>query len=583
MASDQVKRKLAAILAADITGYSRLMGADEAGTLAGLKEHRRALIDPKSKQYRGRVVKTTGDGILIEFPSVVDAVGCAIDVQKGMRERNADVPPENRIEFRIGINLGDVIIDGRDLYGDGVNIAARLEGLAEPGGICISQTVFNHARGKVAFDVEDMGEQPLKNIVQPVHVYRILLHAAGKSGISRTPERVRPALPSRPSIAVLPFTSIGAAEESGYFAEGVADDIITELSRDRDLFVVARHSSFHVAQESRDPATVGRLLGVRYLLTGSVRRAGERVRLSLHLIECETGGEAWAERYDRRLEDVFDVQLDVARTVTSTIAGRLTALASEAIAAKAPDNFAAYDHVLRAQQFLQHYTRSDYAHAREHLEAAIRADPSYARPYSLLCLAAGYDWFWQASDDSLANVLAIGEKALSLDEHDPKAHLALGCAHLWMRHHDRAVHHIERAMALNPNDDLIAVEHGRLLMYLDRAEEGLLRVREAMRLNPYHPNWYWNIEGRCLHTLGRYEEAIAAFERVDAPQFWVEAYFAACHAMCGRPQRAAYHLDRLRATRPDFRLNDFRRGLPYRWETSLQRFLETFRRAGIED
>ena len=406
----------------------------------------------------------------------------------------------------------------------------------------------------------------------------------GSSSSSPGPEHGRwPALPSRPSIAVLPFTAIGAAEDSGYFAEGVADDTITELSRNRDLFVVARHSSFHVAQESRDPATVGRSLGVRYLLTGSVRRVGERVRISVHLIECETGGEAWAERYDRRLEDVFDVQLDIARTVTSTITGRLSALASEAIAAKTPENFEAYDHVLRAQQFLQQYTQSDYARAREHLEAAIRADPSYARPYSLLCLFAGYHWFWQTSDESLADVLAIGEKALSLDEHDPKAHLALGCAHLWSRHHDRALHHIERATALNPNDDLIAVEHGRLLMYLDRAEEGLLRVREAMRLNPYHPNWYWNIEGRCLHTLGRYEEAIAAFERVDVPQFWVEAYLAACHAMSGRPQRAADHLNRLRAMRPSFRLNDFRKWLPYRSETTLQRFLATFRRAELED
>ena len=391
-----------------------------------------------------------------------------------------------------------------------------------------------------------------------------------------------PALPTRPSIAVLPFRSIGAGEDSSYFAEGVADDIITELSRNKDLFVVARYSSFHVAQESRDPATVGQSLGVRQLLTGSVRRAGERVRLSVHLIECETGGEAWAERYERRLEDLFDVQLEVARIVTSTIAGRLT-IAGEAIAATAPDNFEAYDHVLRAQQYLQRYTRSDYAHAREHLEAAIRADPSYARPYGLLGLAAGYEWFWQMSDNSLANVLAIGEKALSLDEHDPKAHLALSLAHLWLRHPDRAVHHIERAMALNPNDDLIAVEHGRLLMYLDRADEGLLRVREAMRLNPYHPNWYWNIEGRCLHTLGRYEEAIAAFERIDAPPFWVEAYLAACYAMCGQSQRAADHLDRLRAMRPNFRLNDFSKWLPYHNETSLQRFLDTFRRAGIED
>lgn len=579
MSPERAERKLAAILAADVAGYSRLMGADEEGTLTALKAHRRELIDAKIAEYRGRIVKTTGDGILIEFPSVVDAVRCAVEVQKGMVERNAAEGADRRIEFRVGIHQGDIVVDGTDILGDGVNVAARLEAIADPGGICISARVHEDAAGKLDLQFQDLGEQQLKNIVRPIRVYRVALGGRPAAASSTAPL----ILPDKPSIAMLPFTSIGAVEESGYFAEGVADDIITELSRNRDLFVVARHSSFHVAQESRDPTSVGRSLGVRYLLTGSIRRAGERVRLSIHLIECETSGEVWAERYDRRLEDVFDVQLDVARTVTSTIVGRLTALASEAIAAKAPANFEAYDHVLRAQQFLQHYSRSDYAQAREHLEAAIRADPSYARPYSLLCLAAGYDWFWQASHDSLANVVATGEKALSLDEHDPKAHLALGLAHLWMRHHEHAVYHIERAVALNPNDDLIAVEHGRLLTYIDRAEEGLLRVREAMRLNPYHPNWYWNIEGRCLHTLGRYEEAIAAFDRVDTPQFWGEAYLAACHAMCGRPQRAADHRARLRAMRPDFRLNDFRSWLPYRSETSLERFLETFRRAEIED
>jgi TolB-like protein/DNA-binding SARP family transcriptional activator len=409
---------------------------------------------------------------------------------------------------------------------------------------------------------------------------------AGPSPSVRDPklDQVKqPPLPDRPSIAVLPFASFGAEQDGVYFAEGVADDIITELSRNKDLFVVARQSSFHVAQRDHDPSTIGRLLGVRYLLTGTVRRAGDRLRLSVHLIECNTGGETWAERYDRRLNDVFDVQLEVARIVTATIAGRLTALAGEASAVKAPDSFDAYDHVLRAQQFLQQYTRVDSARAREHLEAAIRADPSYARPYGLLCLAGVYEWFWQMSEDGLADVLAIGEKALSLDEHDSKTHLALAIAHLFSRHHDRAVHHLERAMTLNPNDDLIAVEHGRLLMYLDRPEEGLLRVREAMRLNPYHPNWYWNLEGRCLHSAGRYDEAIAAFERMDVRQFWVEAYLAACHAMCGHDEQAADHLNRLHAMRPDFRLNVFRRALPYRNETSLERLLETFRRAGIED
>ena len=397
--------------------------------------------------------------------------------------------------------------------------------------------------------------------------------------VGRQEERL--ALPDRPSIAVLPFTSIGADEDSGYFAEGVADDIITELSRNKDLFVVARHSSFHIASQEHDPAAISQALGVRHLLAGSVRRSDERLRLSLHLIEGKSGNEVWAERYDRGLADLFEIQLEVARIVTSTIAGRLTALAGEAAASKAPGNFAAYDHVLRAQQYLQRYTRPDYARAREHLEAAIRVDPFYARPYGLLCMAGVYDWFWEMSEDGLADVVGMGEKALALDDQDAKAHMALAVAHLFTRHYDRAVHHIERAIALNPNDDLVVVNHGRILCGAGQPEEGVLRVREAMRLNPYHPNWYWNIEGLCLHHIGRYEEAIAAYHRIDVPQFWVEAYLAACHAMCGRDERAAYHRKRLFAMYPDFNLTVFRRGLPGRYEP--QRFLDTFRRAGLKD
>lgn len=396
-------------------------------------------------------------------------------------------------------------------------------------------------------------------------------------------DRKQPELPDRSSVAVLPFTTIGSDQESGYFAEGVADDIITELSRNKDLFVVARHSSFQAAQENNAYDTIGRALGVRHVLTGSVRRAGDRLRLSAHLIECETGSEAWAERYDRRLADVFEVQLDVARTVTSTIAGRLTALAGQASAAKPPDNFDAYDHVLRAQHLLQHYARADYARARQHLEKAIEADPGYARAYSLLCIAGLYDWFWEMTEGGLADVLTTGETALSLDNQDAKTHLALAVAQLFLHRHDRAIHHFERAIALNPNDDLVLAEHGRLLMYLDRPDDGLARVREAMRLNPYHPNWYWNLEGRCLHTAARYDEAIAAFERIDVPQFWIEAYLAACHAMCGRDERAGHYAGRLMKMRPDFRLNTFRRLLPYRNPDTLERFLDTLRKAGIED
>ncbi|MFL6836472.1 MAG: adenylate/guanylate cyclase domain-containing protein, partial [Bradyrhizobium sp.] len=300
MAPDQTKRKLAAIFAADIAGYSQLMGADEEGTLARLKQLRSELIDPKNKQHRGRIVKTTGDGILTEFPSVVDAVRCAIEMQEGMVERNAGMPQEKRIEFRVGVNLGDVMIEGRDLFGDGVNIAARLEALAEPGGICISQTVLNHARDKVSFEVEDAGEQTLKNIARPVHVYHIITDHRRRS-VTPKPEVPVLALPDKPSIAVLPFTNMSGDPEQEFVSDGVVEDVITALSRYPSLFVIARNSSFTYKGRTVDVRQAGRELGVRYVLEGSVRKAGNRIRVTAQLIEAETSNHVWAERYDRDL------------------------------------------------------------------------------------------------------------------------------------------------------------------------------------------------------------------------------------------------------------------------------------------
>jgi adenylate cyclase len=329
MASDQTKRKLAAILAADIAGYSRLMGADEEGTLARLKALRSELIDPKNKQHHGRIVKTTGDGILIEFLSVVDAVRCAIEVQQGMVERNADVPQEKRIEFRVGVNLGDVIIEGRDLYGDGVNIAARLEALAEPSGICISRTVLNHARDKVPFDVEDAGEQTLKNIARPVHVYRIIITSSQRPA---TPKSEVPALalPDKPSVAVLPFTNMSGDPEQEFVSDGIAEDVITALSRYPSLFVIARNSSFTYKGRSVDVKQVGRELGVRYVLEGSVRKAGNRIRVTAQLVEAGTSNHVWAERYDRDLADIFAVQDELTQALTTALAPPLQTLSCDA-------------------------------------------------------------------------------------------------------------------------------------------------------------------------------------------------------------------------------------------------------------
>src|SRR5689334_14748467 len=349
-------RRLAAILAADVAGYSRLMGADEEGTLERLKAHRRELLDPKVAEHHGRIVKTTGDGVLVEFGSVVDAVRCAIDVQRGMAERNAGEPEGSRIDVRIGINLGDIIIDTDDIHGDGVNIAARLEALAEPGGICISQTVLDHARGKVAFDVEDGGAQALKNIAQPVHIYRVLSGGIRRPAMPQMSARAL-ALPDKPSIAVLPFQNMSGEREQEYFADGMVEEIITALSRVKWFFVIARNSSFAYKGRAVDVKQVARELGVRYVLEGSVRKAGNRVRIAGQLIDAATGAHLWADRFDGSLEDVFELQDKVASSVAGVIEPALQAAETARSVGRPTDDLSAYDLYLRAYAMVFSSTR----------------------------------------------------------------------------------------------------------------------------------------------------------------------------------------------------------------------------------
>jgi adenylate cyclase len=432
MASDQVKRKLAAILAADIAGYSRLMGADEADTLARLKEHRRELIDPKNKQYRGRVVKTTGDGILIEFPSVVDAISCSIEIQRGMRERNADIPPEKRIEFRIGINLGDVIVEGRDLYGDGVNIAARLEGLAEPGGICISQTVLNHARGKIAFEFEDLGEQALKNIVRPVHVYRLLPNSGQGDVASRSLEP-QLALPDKPSIAVLPFENMSGDPEQEYFADGMVEEIITALSRFKWLFVIARNSSFTFKNKAIDVKEVGRRLGVRYVLEGSVRKASGKVRITGQLIDAVTGAHLWADRFERDLTDVFALQDEVTVAVVSAVQPKLLQTEIELATRRRPESLTAYDFYLRALPQYYLFTREAMAEGLRLARRALELDPGLGQAAALAAACHAHNVLQGYAIDAQferKEAVRLFRLALSVDHSDPdtlaRAGLTLG-------------------------------------------------------------------------------------------------------------------------------------------------------------
>jgi adenylate cyclase len=519
MVLDQFKRKLTAILAADVAAYSRLMGVDEAGTLARLKEYRRELIDPKNKQYRGRVVKTTGDGILVEFPSVVDAVCWAIDVQQGMRERNANVLPEKRIEFRIGVNLGDVIIEGRDLYGDGVNIAARLEGLAEPGGICISQTVLNHTRGKIAFDVEDLGERALKNIVPSVHVYRVVLNSSRGSEMSRTTQD-HPALvlPDKPSIAVLPFQNMSGDPEQDYFADGVVEEIITALSRIRWLFVIARNSSFTYKGRAIDVKQVGRELGVRYLLEGSLRKSGQHIRISAQLVDAASGNHIWAERYDLELTELFAIQDAIAERVAGAIEPELLRSEGAQAVARHTGNMTAWDLVRRGTWHFHQVTRENHPKARELFRQACRLDPELPEAHLWLArVNAGlvaYGW----SDNPIADLqegLEAALKAVQLDERNPYSHYALAMVSVYSHRFEQSIGAARKAIEISP---LLALGHlvlGTALLFSGRAPEAIVPLEYGLRLSPYDPqNFVWfNVLALARLFSGRAEAALEAAAR----------------------------------------------------------------------
>jgi TolB-like protein/DNA-binding SARP family transcriptional activator/Tfp pilus assembly protein PilF len=406
-------------------------------------------------------------------------------------------------------------------------------------------------------------------------------HSNTHSGQNDGKEQPAPALPKRPSIAVMPFRSLSSDEEASYFGEGIAEDIIIELSRSSELFVVARQSSFRFgSEEELNQEEIGRELGVRFCLSGSVRRSGKRLRVSAHLTSCEGEQEIWADRYDRELEDVFDIQTEIARTVTATVVGRITS-ADAAERLLRPGNLAAYDLVLQGLQHLHRYTREDIEAACSHFAEAVSQDDSYGRAYGLLAIANIYaDWYYGLVTD-FSEAGALAEKAVQLDPRDTKAHCALGMTRLIAGDHSRAGIHFETALGLNPNDDLLLVEYGRYLMYVERSEEGLLKIREAMRLNPYHPNWYWNLYGRCLHTLGRHEEAVETFEKVVNPPFWTLAYLAACHAALGNKELAAQFREQTYEAKPDFTWESFARIFPYQNPATAERYFETFRAAGI--
>jgi adenylate cyclase len=542
-------RRLAAILAADVAGYSRLMGADEEGTLERLKALRRELVDPKITQHHGCIVKTTGDGMLAEFASVVDAVRCAVEVQQAMPERNTGVGAENRIESRIGINLGDVIVEGDDLYGDGVNIAARIEAPANAGGVFVSNTVHDHVRDRLPFVFEDLGEQQVKNIARPVRVYRVRDAAAAKS--PATPARP---LPDKPSIAVLPFANISGDPEQEYFADGMVDEIITALSRIRWLFVIAQNSSFTYKGHAVDVKQVGRELGVRYLLEGSVHKGGDRVRITAQLIDALTGTHLWADRFDGSLEDVFDLQDKVASSVAGVIEPALQAAETARSAGRPTNDLTAYDLYLRAYAMFLSSARQ-IPESLGLIERAIERDPRYgpALAWAALCCyrllndgrsedreadgAKGADFARRAlevaGDDPgiLANaalalayfgedigaMTALVDRALALNPNFARGWHISGILRNWAGHPDLAIEHVEAALRFSPRARIgtSLATTGGAHFFSKRFDEAVPKLLLAIQEDQSFPDPY-RILAACYAHMGRLDDARGIVKRLRA-------------------------------------------------------------------
>ena len=540
------ERRLAAVLAADMVGYSRLMEADETGTLARLKTHRIELIDPAIAKNRGRIIKTTGDGMLVEFHSVVDAVLCAAEIQRRMAKRNSDVAPARWMQFRIGINLGDVIVDGNDIFGDGVNVAARLEMLAEPGGICVSGALRDQVGDRLE-DVgfEDMGDQAVKNIARPIRVFRVRFELDSKAALEDASNAAAASVIARkPSIAVLPLVNMSGDPEQEFFADGLTEDIITELSRFHDLLVISRNSTFVYKGKAVKVQDVAKEFAVDYVLEGSVRKVGDRIRVTVQLIDAETDRHVWAERYDRELQDIFAIQDEMTRAIAATLPGRVEAARHDRAKRKPTDNMAAYECVLAAKVLHHRSAREDNAEAQRLLNRALALDPNYAHAHAWKACVLGQTWVygWCADRDAtFEQVAAELETALALDDNDSDVHRILAALNLTREDHDLAAYHQERALALNPNYDLVVVQQGELLTWLGRPEEGIDWIRKAMRLNPYHPERFWNHLGRACYCAEKYAEATEAFSRITRPDYTHHAFLAATFAQMGNAVAATAH------------------------------------------
>jgi adenylate cyclase len=578
------ERRLAAILAADMVGYSRLMEADETGTLARLRTHRLELIDPVIAKNKGRIIKTTGDGMLVEFQSVADAVECAAEIQRRMSRRNADVSPARWIQYRIGINLGDVIVEDGDIFGDGVNVAARLQELAAPNGICVSAAVRDQVGDRLDVAFEDLGEQCVKNILRPIRIFRVLLDKESRLPFEGVAEEPSPA--AKPSLVVLPFVNMSGDPEQEFFVDGLSEDIITELSRFHDLLVISRNSAFVHKGKAVKVQDIAREFGVHYVVEGSVRKAGDRVRVTVQLIDAETDRHIWAERYDRKIEDIFAIQDELTCAIVATLPGRIEAARHDRAKRKPTENMAAYEYVLTGKIMHHRSTPDDNVEAQRLLDRAIALDPKYAHAHAWKACVLGQSWVHNWCADREATWKRVADElqiALALDDNDSDVHRILAAVNLAHGDHEKARYHQERALSLNPNNDLILVQNGELLTWLGRPLDGIEWIRKAMRLNPYHPERYWSHLGRAHYTARQYPETVEALSRLMRPDHTHHAFLAATLAQLGDKTAAAAHAQEVLREVPAFSNQRFLSTLHYLLDSDRDHLREGLLKAGLPE
>ena len=584
MTTEKIKRKLTAILSADVKGYSRLMGEDEVGTIRTLSTYRR-IMTTLVQQHRGRVVDDPGDNMLAEFRSVVDAVQCAIAIQKGLKAKNAELPENRRMEFRMGVNIGDVVEEGKKIYGDGVNIAARVESLAEGGGICISGTAYDQVKNKLDLEYEFLGEKDVKNIAEPVRAYGVKM-------VSRTSHQKaagESTTHDKSSIAVLPFVNISGDPEQEYFSDGITEEIITGLSKVPGLLVISRNSTFTYKGKPVKVQQVGRELGVDYVLEGSVRKAGERVRITAQLIDAKTGHHLWAERYGRLLTDIFAVQDEITVNIMRVMQLKLTEGEQACEWLKhGSSNIEAYEKGMKGMACFRLFSPEGNVRARQIFEECVVIEPRYPGPYVMLGWTRLVDVMngWSKDHEgSVGHALEFAQKAIAMDESQADAYALLGYVCLFQRQFDRAIKEGERAVALNPNGADHRVWLAMILTSAGRPEEAVELVNKAIRLNPFPPNWYFLSLGNAFFTMGRYEEAVGAYKRTfeRSPDFLLTKIgLAASYNALGREEDARAAAIEVLRIDPKFSLERFAEGLLYKDQKDADRYINALRKAGLK-